>query len=61
MFFYPQHITGRGWIQWCLLPNHMDKVRVFWNQHIVIDCSLSHAAGHQPFTCSHLVCMYHVT
>jgi len=37
------------------------EVRMFWNQRIVIDCSLSHPAGHKPFTCSHCVCMYLVT
>ena len=26
-----------------------------WNQCFVIDCSLSHPAGHKPFTCSHSV------
>ena len=26
-----------------------------WNQCFVIDCSLSHPAGHKPFTCSHIV------
>ena len=26
-----------------------------WNQYFVIDCSLSHPAGHKPFTCSHSV------
>jgi len=29
------------------------QVRMLWNQWIVIDCSLSHPAGHKPFTCSH--------
>jgi len=28
---------------------------------IVIDCSLSHPTGHKQFTCSHCVCMYHVS
>ena len=37
------------------------QVRMLWNQCIVIDCSLTHPAGHKPFTCSHCVCMYHVT
>ena len=31
------------------------QVRTDWNQCIVIDCSLSHPAGHKPFTCSHSV------
>jgi len=34
---------------------------MLWNQRVGIDCSLSHPAGHKPFTCSHCVCMYHVT
>jgi len=31
------------------------QVRTDWNQCFVIDCSLSHPAGHKPFTCSHSV------
>ena len=31
------------------------QVRMDWNQCIVTDCSLSHPAGHKPFTCSHSV------
>jgi len=31
------------------------QVRIYWNQCFVIDCSLSHPAGHKPFTCSHSV------
>ena len=31
------------------------QVRTVWNQCFVIDCSLSHPAGHKPFTCSHSV------
>ena len=31
------------------------QVRADWNQCFVIDCSLSHPAGHKPFTCSHSV------
>jgi len=31
------------------------QVRTDWNQCFVIDCSLSHLAGHKPFTCSHSV------
>ena len=30
-------------------------VRTDWNQCFVVDCSLSHPAGHKPFTCSHSV------
>jgi len=37
------------------------QVRMLWNQRIVTDCSLSHPAGHKRFTCSHCVCMYHMT
>jgi len=29
------------------------QVRTDWKQCFVIDCSLSHPAGHKPFTCSH--------
>ena len=32
-----------------------EQVRTDWNQCFVIDCSLSHPAGHKPFTCSHSV------
>ena len=31
------------------------QVRTDWNQCFVIDCSLSHPAGHKPFTFSHSV------
>jgi len=31
------------------------QVRTDWNQCIVIDCSLSHPAGHKPFACLHSV------
>ena len=31
------------------------QVRTDWNQCFEIDCSLSHPAGHKPFTCSHSV------
>ena len=31
------------------------QVRTDWSQCFVIDCSLSHPAGHKPFTCSHSV------
>jgi len=31
------------------------QVRTHWNQCFVMDCSLSHPAGHKPFTCSHNV------
>jgi len=31
------------------------QARTDWNQCFVIDCSLSHPAGHKPFTCSHSV------
>jgi len=31
------------------------QVRTDRNQYFVIDCSLSHPAGHKPFTCSHSV------
>ena len=31
------------------------QVRTDWNQCFVTDCSLSHPAGHKPFTCSHSV------
>jgi len=31
------------------------QVRTDWNQCFVIDCSLSHPAGHKLFTCSHNV------
>jgi len=31
------------------------QVRTDWNQCFVMDCSLSHPAGHKPFTCSHSV------
>ena len=31
------------------------QVRTDWNQCFVIDCSLSHPAGHKPLTCSHSV------
>ena len=31
------------------------QVRTDWNQCFVIDCSLSHPAGHKPFSCSHSV------
>ena len=31
------------------------QVRADWNQCFVLDCSLSHPAGHKPFTCSHSV------
>jgi len=37
------------------------QVRTDWNQCFVIDCSLSHPAGHKPFTCSHSVKVYSVT
>jgi len=37
------------------------QVCMFWNQRIVIDCSLSHPAGHKSFTCSHCVCMHPAT
>jgi len=32
-----------------------EQVRTDWNQCFVIDCSLSHPAGHKPFACSHSV------
>ena len=31
------------------------QVPTDWNQCFVIDCSVSHSAGHKPFTCSHSV------
>ena len=31
------------------------QVRTDWNQCFVMDCSLSHPAGHKPFTCLHSV------
>ena len=31
------------------------QVRTDWNQCFALDCSLSHPAGHKPFTCSHSV------
>ena len=31
------------------------QIRLDWNHCFVIDCSLSHPAGHKPFTCSHSV------
>jgi len=37
------------------------QVRMDRNHRIVIDCSLSHPAGHKPFTRSHCFRMYHVT
>jgi len=37
------------------------QVRMLCNQRFVIDCSLSHPAGHKSFTYSHCVYMYHVT
>jgi len=40
----------------------MDKhVRTGTNALVVIDCSLSHPAGHKPFTCSHCVVRLYVT
>jgi len=56
--------------QWRLLKKHLlnfmflvlrpvahpyGHVRTDRNQCFVIDCSLSHPAGHKPFTCSHSV------
>jgi len=37
------------------------QVRTDRNQHVVIDCSLSHPARHKPFTCSHCVVWLYVT
>jgi len=31
------------------------QVRMDWNQCFITDCSLTHPAGHKPFTCSHSV------
>jgi len=44
---------------YCILLRPMaqlyGEVRTDWNQCFVIDYSLSHPAGHKPFTCSHSV------
>ena len=53
--------TGDDWKIQCRLvllrpvAQLYGQVRTDWKQCIVIDCSLSHPAGHKPFTCSYSV------
>jgi len=45
-------------LQWTVLrpvAQLYGQVRTDWNQCFIIDCSLSHPAGHKPFTWSHSV------
>jgi len=52
--FYQQEIK-KSYLLLRPMAQLYGQVSTDWNQCVVIDCSLSHPAGHKPFTCSHSV------